>query len=255
MRCGAFFVFAKGLPKPETLFVSTDRRGAFSRIEMILIIFVLAMLFAVLIPQLVRANRAAKLATCRDNLKQVVLAHLIYLNDHEFCLFPGQISTNEGGTMEYLQSGELFLHFMRFTNEFGQSAKPKVLVCPSDDREAAKSFESLSNANLSYFVNGDIERVCGQGPPEPLPRVQGAIALGDRNVTNGTGPTILTVTVANTNRLSWNNNRMHNKERNASQPSVGNVALADGSVQTLTSTQLQQAFTFTWPEKRRLILP
>jgi hypothetical protein len=228
--------------------------------EMIVFIFVLVMLFAVLIPQLVRTSRAAKLRVCADNLKQVVLAHLLYVNDHEFVVFPGQVSTNEGGTIEHLQSGELFQHFKRFTNEFveglpntNEPASPRVLVCPSDNRKAAKSFGTLGNSNLSYFVNADIGQLSGAGL-QPLDRAQNYIAIGDRNVTNSAALNTWMVSVAKTNQLGWDS-RMHNKGRNSSQPSVGNVALADGSVKTLTSTELRQAFTFVWPETSRLILP
>ena len=220
-----------------------------------MIVFVLAMLFVVLIPQLVRASRASKLSVCKDNLKQAVLAQMVYQNDHESCCWPTAVSTNKGGTLEHLQSGELFQHFKRFTNELAQPPNPEIFVCPSDDRKAARSFETLGNSNLSYFVNADIYN--HMGGVEPLDRAIQHIAIGDRNITNGTGPKTLTVTAANTNRLGWNN-RMHNKGRNASQPFVGNVATLDGSVHTMTSLALKETFglqTLFWPGTNRLFLP
>ena len=209
---------------------------------MIVVALVLVVLLAVLLPQMVRTKHSA---VCINNLKQVSLAHLLYRDDHQLAFYPGEVSTNEGGTLEYLKRGALSEYFKRLTNEF---LGAKALVCPSDHRKAARSFKTLGDSNLSYFVNADIGHL--GGGLQPFNRV--VIALGDRNVTNGTGPLARTISVTQSNQLGWNK-EMHNKGRRGSQPLLGNVAMIDGSVRTLTSTGLQQAFNYEGSS--RLVLP
>jgi competence protein ComGC len=102
-----------------------DWNTAFTRIELLVAVLTLMVLLGILVPPMIQRKRSAQLAACNENLKIVVLGHLLYLNDHEFHAFPGQVSTNKGGTMEYLDAGQLFKHFEQLSNEL---VFPKLLV-------------------------------------------------------------------------------------------------------------------------------
>ena len=59
------------------------RRAAFTLVELLIVIGILAILAAILLPVLTRAKSAAQATLCINNTKQLTLAWLIYTGDHE----------------------------------------------------------------------------------------------------------------------------------------------------------------------------
>ena len=215
--------------------------GGFTLIELSLIVLIVAALLAVLLPKLINGKRSSRLSTCQNNLKQVDLAHHLWIMDHEVNRFPGDISTNAGGKLECLQRGDLFDYFKLFTNNL---SSPAVLVCPSERRKAASSFSVLSNSNLSYFANGDIGPLSRTGPPDrPIDAPLNPVVLGDRNISNNVaGPTRI-LSVSKTNPARWKP-EMHNYSRKNSVALTGNIAFVDGSAKCLTDAELYEAFRY-----------
>ncbi len=118
------------------------------------------------------------------------------------------VSTNDGGTREYVGRGQVFRHFQAVSNEI---YSPRVLVCPLDTRRSAENFGAgLGNANLSFFLGPDVD----ENRPDD-------IFSGDRNVTNGTRLVNGLMVVGPNSRVGWTQ-ELH-KGR-------GNVLLSDGSV-------------------------
>jgi len=50
-----------------------------------------------------RVSDRNPMAACQANLKQLTLAELIWVNDHDSVTFPAQSSTNAGGLSEFLR--------------------------------------------------------------------------------------------------------------------------------------------------------
>src|SRR6266481_4777322 len=65
------------------------RLAAFTLVELLVVIAVIAILAALLLPALSRAKESARQSSCASNLKQILLAALIYADENE-AGFPAQ---------------------------------------------------------------------------------------------------------------------------------------------------------------------
>jgi hypothetical protein len=188
--------------------------GAFTQTELLIVVVAVLLVIALAIPWLAKNGATARLNRCRDNLKQVGLAHKVWGLAEEF---PMHASTNKGGTKEIIGTGLTFRHYLAMSNEL---ISPKVLLCPSDwKRSTAKNWGTLGNANISYFVGVDAV--------EEHPY---ALLAGDRHLSFKLPGTSGLQTLSTTN-MPWWTEELHRK--------VGNVALADGGVQKCDDAMLR----------------
>ncbi|HKQ37230.1 MAG TPA: DUF1559 domain-containing protein, partial [Verrucomicrobiae bacterium] len=123
---------------------------AFTLIELLMVIAIIAILAALLLPVISKGKMRARQAQCASNLKQIGLAFHEFAHDHN-SRYPMQVRTNEGGTLEFVPFGtsRLYRHFQALSNDL---LDVSMLVCPSDRRNAAPSFDRLSNTNVSYSL-------------------------------------------------------------------------------------------------------
>jgi len=211
-------------PKPKP--------GAFTFAGLLVLIAVVALLAALLLPALAKAKSRAKRINCTNNLKQVGLAFRIFSNDHDD-LFPMALSTNKGGTMEFVAGGNAFRHFQAVSNEL---VNPKVLVCPEDNRSPETGFRNLGNANVSYFIGVEADETKPQ-----------RILSGDRNLSvNGLAVRTGLVSIKSGDEVEWTQ-EIHNN--------AGNVGLSDGSVQQTTTSALQNQLRQAGLGVTRLAVP
>ena len=129
-----------------------SRRRALTLVDLLVAIAVVAVLALLLLPALARAKPRAKRITCVNSLKQVGLAFRLWVGNGD--RYQMRESVTNGGTMEWVASGEVWPHFQVMSNELNT---PKLLVCPADTRQPAPSWASLSNSNISYFVGLDAD--------------------------------------------------------------------------------------------------
>jgi hypothetical protein len=110
---------------------------------------------ALLLPALAAAKHNAQAITCSDQMKCIGLSFRTWAIDNDGN-FPFNLSTNQGGTMEFSALGidgsdsSAARIFQVMSNEL---STPKILVCPADSkRQPALDFRSLQSANVSYRV-------------------------------------------------------------------------------------------------------
>jgi len=191
---------------------------AFTRWDLIICLAAIGML-AIWLPMLARpSKRMGNRINCASNLKQIVLGFAMWSNDREGH-FPWQVSTNEGGTLEYAESREVFRHFVAASNELNS---PKLLACPDDkQRSRTTAFDFVSNANLSYFV--EINMSSNQ-----------VYFSGDRFLSTNESVRSGLMTISTAKSLRW---------VPGAHVKSGNVGFSDGSVAHTANGQLGATFT------------
>ena len=196
--------------------IRTQSHSGLTLLEVCVVIAVVALLAAVLFAMLANTNRRSPRIHCTSNLKQVGLAMRIWANANAG-EFP-QVSTNASGSFAWVNSPEVFRHFVAMSNEL---VTPKILVCPADaKRKRVTDFAKFSNANLSYFVALDAD--------ETKPN---RLLSGDRNITGGTLSNGFLRTLTPQTEAGWTTG-LHNN--------AGNIGLSDGSVQQVTPAGLRK---------------
>jgi prepilin-type processing-associated H-X9-DG protein len=178
----------------------------------------------VLLPAPRSNGRKAHRVVCTTHLKQIALAMLLWSEEHK-TNFPMQVSSTSGGSKELTALGWVAPTFWVISNEL---YRPQMAICPGDKQRLppAKSFSSLTDRKISYFLNRDVTF-----------EKQEAVLLGDRHVaTNGVGLPGGIAQIQDVQTVSWTM-AIHN--------GAGNVALVDGSVHQTTSKSLRDSLKTT----------
>jgi competence protein ComGC len=212
--------------------LSHQRNRALTKIEVVVIVAALAVLVALLLPALAASKRKSSLIGCISNVKQIGIAFRLWEGDNND-KYPMAVSVTNGGVMELIAPGKAYVLWQTVSNQLNS---PKILHCPADaDHITATNFTTgFSDANISYFVTPDAV--------ETYPQM---ILAGDDNLLmNGkpVHPGILTLWTNQT--VAWT------KDRHCR---VGNISMADGSAQQVTSNGLNSALARSAATNRWLI--
>jgi len=192
---------------------SLRRNRAFTRLELFVVISIVAVLLSMLLPALFKAKAKSSRINCASNLKLIALSFKMFAGDNDGC-YPAHTPAGK----IFLAPDEVWRHFYMLSNEMGSA---RILMCPKDDIRAstmAYSFGTESNGlytlkdrAVSYFVNVDANETNAS-----------MVLIGDRNLLiAGQSPASTSLTLPGNTMLQWNRD-LHGLR--------GNVALADGSV-------------------------
>ncbi len=218
--------------------LSSRQAGAFTLLELLLVIAIIAILAGLILPAIQKAKGRARRVQCVNNLKEMGLAFHSFAHDHDG-KFPMQVPTNAGGSLEFLRAATnalgstyfAFRHFQALSNEL---VTPRILTCPADTRAAADNFRDLKNDQVSYFAGATAEFE----KPD-------SILAGDRNLTSFTPWSGTVVRLDSPDAIGWTG-ELHEYK--------GNLLFADGRVEELSGAGLQAALQQS-PNKANLFMP
>ena len=225
------------------------RQHAFTLIELLVVIAIIAILAALLLPALAKAKERARRVNCVNNLKQVVLGELLWINDNEKNSAHWRVYDSDGGTRPRTgtKPGNAWYEYAWISNEL---TSPKILACPSDKGiKVANDFVEYTSSAFraqatSFAINVDAGAEGSGGAAMPLDRAQQHIAFQDYNISfitvggcsaavNNTVGVAGTLHVPSTYaQFRWTN-AVHGVN-------AGQVATLDGSVHQTSSLGFQE---------------
>ena len=142
--------------KPISSSISHEKRRAFTLIELLVVIAIIAILAALLLPVLSSAKLRAQQTQCLSNLKQLIIANVIFADDHNgVWMLPSR-----GGDADYPDSqwlGALMPDIYRSTSL--TNVMP-LMLCPTASTPVSPgtsgneaSFGMFGTADRAYVRN------------------------------------------------------------------------------------------------------
>lgn len=189
---------------------------AFTLLELLMVIAIIAILSARLMPALSKAKLRTYRIRCVSDLKQTGVAFHLFATDHSH-KFPMEVPMADGGSREFVSGGNAYRHFVSLSNDLS----PRLLTCPSDTRAMVLDWPAFSNEHLSYFVGVDAS-----------PDAPNSMLAGDRNISSDSVQKTNTLQTTYATNVQWTAGLHEFK---------GNILFSDGHVSELGDDGLRTA--------------
>ena len=190
---------------------------ALTLVEVLVLIAVVGIFLMLLLPATTSRSRRPYVVRCLNNLKQIGLALHMFADDNNG-RFPSQVSTTNGGSMEFILSNSPALLFRPLSNYLSRSWSG--WRCPADPSKQSLATNSvLADRNVSYFISVDATQA-----------LTNAIHAGDRNLEVAGQPVAPGLFTLTTNTAVGWTREMHKVHLNSLWLGCGNLLFADGYV-------------------------
>jgi type II secretory pathway pseudopilin PulG len=211
---------------------------AFTRLELLAVLIMLALLAALAVPLLAASRTDANRAVCYNNLRRLGSAIASWSDDRSGRP-PWHTPINEGGTLPAAAGkiGTAWVEFLSLSNELAQ---PRILACPGDiGVKAAEHWGTSSNgfANTGFRLNA-LSYVIGLHAWTEYPET---LLSGDRNFT-AIGQSACVHGLFG-NAWTWSDGAFYSTWTNGSHYNSGHLLWMDGRVGFTTPQQLYSAVT------------
>jgi prepilin-type N-terminal cleavage/methylation domain-containing protein len=137
----------------------STRRRAFTLVELLVVIGIIAVLIAMLLPSLGKAREQAKTVQCASNLRQLHLANQLYANMYKGYMLPARIMSGVGANTTYWCGADVLGAVFGVSNPGGGGGNQdvanrisKMLVCPSSLRDK----DTTTGLNVDYTYNNNL---------------------------------------------------------------------------------------------------
>ena len=207
---------------------------AFTRLELLACVAGFALLLAIITPALANSRSRSDRVACLSNLRQIGTAIRQFGLEHND-LMPWGRQTFPDGNFNEPGKHELWFQYWWLRDSIDS---PRLLMDPAEKRPSARiasTWDLDPNGGLQFFKNRGVAYVLGLDSSTDLPR---SMLVADRNIlTGGYGgcsssiSTAAQVFVSGTSAARWLDD-VHG--------AFGNVALADGSVESVDSEGLRR---------------
>ena len=218
--------------------MKTPSSKAFTLVEMLFVILIVAGLAVILLPALMSHRGPARPIRCWSNQHKIAIALVVWSSDHAN-KFPWQVAATNGGALEAATRGYAAPNFRCLSNYVHDT---KICICPGDtNRVAAANFAHLYNLNISYFISLDSST-----------NPSASILTGDRNLADDGKPLKAGLFVQTpVSKMSWTR-QIHLENH---KTPLGFCSFADGHVQGIGDADLDSFFLRENLATNRLCIP